>query len=141
MGTQQILLIVLSVIIVGIAVAVGITMFNQQAVNSNRNACIADMNNFAAQAMAWYRTPATHGGAGSKAVVAADDIDAIGAWIGFEYASSKLKSGNGEYTLSIVSGDLQFAAVGTENLVTPALQVDFDTGNNKVAVNGTFASE
>nr|MBC8383659.1 hypothetical protein [Candidatus Cloacimonadota bacterium] len=48
MGTQQILLIVLSVIIVGIAVAVGITMFNAQSVNSNRNACIADMNNFAA---------------------------------------------------------------------------------------------
>ncbi len=36
MGTQQILLIVLSVIIVGIAVAVGITMFNQQAENSNQ---------------------------------------------------------------------------------------------------------
>ena len=53
MGTQQILLIVLSVIIVGIAVAVGITMFNAQATNSNRQAVVGDMNNLASSALAF----------------------------------------------------------------------------------------
>ena len=36
MGTQQILLIVLSVIIVGVAIVVGIGMFNRQAYNSKK---------------------------------------------------------------------------------------------------------
>ncbi len=38
MATQQILLIVLTVIIVGIAIAVGIAMFKAHAINSNRQA-------------------------------------------------------------------------------------------------------
>ncbi len=42
MGQQQLLLIILGVIIVGIAVAVGITMFQDNAVDQNRSAVIAD---------------------------------------------------------------------------------------------------
>ena len=45
MGQQQILLIVLSVILVGIAIAVGITMFRAQARNSNLDGIISDLNN------------------------------------------------------------------------------------------------
>ncbi len=65
MGTQQILMIVLSVIIVGVAVGVGITMFQNQAINSNRQAVIADLNNFASQAIAWYKLPENMGGGGN----------------------------------------------------------------------------
>ncbi len=46
MGQQQLLLIILGVIIVGIAVAVGITMFKTNAVSANRDALIGDMPNF-----------------------------------------------------------------------------------------------
>jgi hypothetical protein len=38
MGQQQLLLIILGVIVVGIAVAVGITMFKDNAVSANRDA-------------------------------------------------------------------------------------------------------
>jgi hypothetical protein len=48
MGQQQILLIVLSVILVGVAVAIGISMFRDNAINSNRDAIYSDLNNFAA---------------------------------------------------------------------------------------------
>ncbi len=62
MGQQQLLLIVLGVIIVGIAIAVGVTMFKSNAVDTNRQAVIADLVNFAAKAQRFYRTPTELGG-------------------------------------------------------------------------------
>ncbi len=62
MGQQQLLLIVLSVIIVGVAVAVGVTMFQSGAVDANRQAVIGDLVNFAAKAQRHFRTPTQLGG-------------------------------------------------------------------------------
>jgi len=63
MGTQQILLIVLSVIIVGAAIAAGITMFNNQSYATNKAAIAVDAQNFATQVVQYYKTPASQGGA------------------------------------------------------------------------------
>ncbi len=126
MGTQQILLIVLSVIIVGIAVAVGITMFNAQSVNSNRNACIADMNNFAASALAFYKTPTSHGGAGSTIGNVVDST--VCNYIGVGYtAPNQLSTDNGTYTITLAGTVLTFTAAGTESGVTPVTTVDFSS--------------
>ena len=65
MGQQQLLLIVLGVIIVGIAVAVGITMFAGGAAQANFNAVMNDLQKIAADAQGWYRTPASLGGGGN----------------------------------------------------------------------------
>ncbi|MCK4357539.1 MAG: hypothetical protein KAW92_02110 [Candidatus Cloacimonetes bacterium] len=65
MGTQQVLLIVLAVIIVGVAVAVGITMFSTQSSSSNREALKADLMNIAAESLSWYKTPAGMAGGGN----------------------------------------------------------------------------
>jgi len=62
MGQQQLLLIVLGVIVVGIAIVVGINLFNSNAVESNRNAVVADLNNLAAKAMQHFKTPTAMGG-------------------------------------------------------------------------------
>lgn len=64
MGTQQILLIVLSVIIVGVAIAVGITMFRNQAVNSNAQALAAEATNIRNEVVQFFKTPSDQGGAG-----------------------------------------------------------------------------
>ena len=64
MGTQQILLIVLSVIIVGVAIAVGITMFSNQAYNSNQTALSGELQHYAAQVVSYYKTPIAQGGCG-----------------------------------------------------------------------------
>jgi Tfp pilus assembly protein PilE len=64
MGQQQLLLIILGVIIVGIAVAVGITMFRDNAVHSNRDAIANDLMHLAAKAKHYYRRPASMGGGG-----------------------------------------------------------------------------
>ncbi|PKL83364.1 MAG: hypothetical protein CVV24_05440 [Ignavibacteriae bacterium HGW-Ignavibacteriae-3] len=62
MGQQQLLLIVLGVIIVGIAVVVGINVFTASASQSNRDAVIADLTNIASMAQQFYRKPAALGG-------------------------------------------------------------------------------
>ena len=110
MGTQQILLIVLSVIIVGIAVAVGITMFNAQATNSNRQAIVGDMNNQASSALAFYKTPLTHGGGAGSFI----DADAVGTWIGYDWDGSILTTGNGTFTLAVAGDVLTIVGTGTE---------------------------
>ncbi|MBM2839552.1 MAG: hypothetical protein HW412_80 [Bacteroidetes bacterium] len=62
MGQQQLLLIILGVIVVGIAVAVGITMFQDNAVSANRDAVTNDLVNLASRAQQYYRRPTALGG-------------------------------------------------------------------------------
>src|SRR3990170_400864 len=62
MGQQQLLLIILGVIIVGIAIAVGLSLFSAQSIQSNRDAIINDLNNLAAQAYQHKIRPASMGG-------------------------------------------------------------------------------
>ena len=114
MGTQQILLIVLSVIIVGIAVAVGITMFNAQATNSNRQAIMSDMNNLAASALAFYKTPVSHGGGGGSWGTVG--VDPIGQWLGYDYntGDDECTTGNGTFILSVASDVLTLTGLGNE---------------------------
>ena len=64
MGQQQLLLLVLGAIIVGTAIVVGVNMFSESAVNSNRDAVVQDCMTLATRAQQWYRTPAILGGGG-----------------------------------------------------------------------------
>ena len=66
MGTQQILLIVLSVIIVGAAVTVGIDMFNRQDYTSNRSAAASDVQVYLTQVLQYYKMPEQLGGLGRE---------------------------------------------------------------------------
>jgi len=64
MGQQQLLLLVLGAIIVGVAIVVGMNMFSTSAVNANRDAVVQDCMTLATRAQQWYRTPAILGGGG-----------------------------------------------------------------------------
>ncbi len=66
MGQQQLLLIVLGVIIVGIAVAVGINMFSSSAIDANRDAVTSDLTNLGSKAQQFYKKPVTMGGGGNN---------------------------------------------------------------------------
>ena len=65
MGQQQLLLIVLGVIIVGIAVVVGINVFTASSMNANRDAVISDLTTLAAMAQQHFRKPTAMGGGGN----------------------------------------------------------------------------
>lgn len=66
MGQQQLLLIVLGVIVVGIAIVVGINLFNANAQQANRDGVISDLQNLAAMAQAHFKKPAAMGGGGNS---------------------------------------------------------------------------
>jgi hypothetical protein len=62
MGQQQLLLVILGVLIVGVAISVGIMMFKGNAVESSRTAIINDLSYFAMRARQMYFKPKTLGG-------------------------------------------------------------------------------
>ena len=66
MGQQQLMLVVLSMIVVGIAVAVGIKLFRGSAVSSARDSMITDLNTLASRAQAFYRRPKLLSGGGNR---------------------------------------------------------------------------
>lgn len=78
MGQQQLLLIVLGTIIVGVAVVVGINMFTTGAINAERDALLQDVNNVASNAASYWRKPAALGG-GNRTFVGVSDVTTFGA--------------------------------------------------------------
>ncbi len=78
MGQQQLLLIVLGTIIVGVAVVVGINMFTTGAINAERDALVQDVNNIASSAAAYWRKPAALGG-GARDFTGIADVTVFGA--------------------------------------------------------------
>jgi len=64
MGQQQLLLIVLGVIIVGVAIVVGINMFSQGAVNAEADRLVQEVNTVGSNAAAYWRKPVQMGGGG-----------------------------------------------------------------------------
>lgn len=66
MGQSQLLLVVLGMMLVGVAIYVGVSMFSANAVETTRNAIILDLGNFAARANAYYWKLAVQGGGGKS---------------------------------------------------------------------------
>jgi hypothetical protein len=62
MMQQQFLLIILAIIIVGAAVAVGFSMASDQAASLNRDHLTSDLQQLAARAQHYYRRPQAFGG-------------------------------------------------------------------------------
>ncbi len=68
MGQQQLLLIVLGVIVVGIAVVVGINLFNANAETSTQDSIVSQGTSLGAMAQQYYKKPRAMGGGGSSFV-------------------------------------------------------------------------
>lgn len=112
MGQQQLLLIILGVIVVGIAVAVGITMFTDNAVNANRDAVTNDLVNLAARAQQYYRRPTALGGGGNNFTgLTADDA-------GLKKLTNRPTNANGTYSITSAGTGtgLTIQGVGTESV-------------------------
>jgi len=102
MGQQQLLLIVLGVIVVGIAVVVGINLFNANATLANRDGVISDLNNLGAMAQQHYKKPTSMGGGGNT-------------FTGWSLANTGLDStANGTYTSTVGAQSVTLVGTGTE---------------------------
>ena len=102
MGQQQLLLIVLGTIIVGVAVVVGINMLTTGAVNSERDALLQDVNNIASAAASYWRKPTALGG-GARSFVGVSDVTVLG---------SDSSNANGTFVMSANTGT-QFTLTAT----------------------------
>jgi uncharacterized protein (UPF0333 family) len=109
MGQQQLLLIVLSVIIVGIAVVVGINMFGASAASANLEAVTNDLMNLASRAQQYYVKPVAMGGGGNSF---GDEDNPIT----IEDLTPKTSNDNGTYALGTVAADnIQIIGTGVHD--------------------------
>ena len=97
MGTQQILLLALSVILVGAAIAVGIDMFNRQDQVSNRSAAATEAQLYLTQVLQYYKMPRTLGGLSKS--LATTTADSIASYIG--WPNNPMDSENASFLLLI----------------------------------------
>lgn len=95
MGQQQLLLIILGLIIIGVAVVVGIGLFQDNAVDHNRALMIADLKTLGAKAQHYYSRPATIGGGNKSFVGLTADARGVGMLAGVKYTDNA----NGSYTI------------------------------------------
>ena len=111
MGQQQLLLIVLSVIIVGIAVVVGIQMFSASSASSNLEAVTGDLLNLASRAQQYYVKPSGLGGGGNSF----SGLTANAA--GIEKLTPKASNDNGTYSISTAGNgtSVTLQGVGTQD--------------------------
>ncbi len=104
MGSQQLLLIILGMVIIGIAVAVGISMFNDHASATNRDAVANDLVHASSIAQMYRKKPTTQGGGG-------------GSFVGFDLRTAirELRNMNGTYAIAGALTDSLIIIEGTGN--------------------------
>jgi hypothetical protein len=90
MAQQQLLLIVLSVIIVGIAFIVGFNFFNARAEEANKDGIVSDCTNLGAIAQQYYKKPGSLSGAANT-------------FVGWVIPPDLESTDNGTYTISELS--------------------------------------
>ena len=89
MGQQQLLLLVLGIVIVGLAVVVGIQAFSENQKKANADAIVNDAIRIASDAQAWKLKPAAFGG-GATAV----------EWTGLTFDQMGYETGDQNYSLA-----------------------------------------
>lgn len=84
MGQQQLLLLVLGIVIVGLAVVVGIQAFSENQIKANADALVLDGVRIASDAQAWRLKPQAFGGGAAN--------PAGTPWLGLDFGKLGYKS-------------------------------------------------
>lgn len=132
MGGQQLLLILLGVLIVGVAIAIGIGIFTDNAAIHNREAVTNDVIHLGARTREYYRTPKNLGGGGNSY----DGLSDIA-----QLTSQPLNM-NGDYTLTNAGDKIIITGIGKERgydgatplrinmtVLPDTFYIDFSSGN------------
>jgi hypothetical protein len=125
MGQQQLLLIILGVIIVGIAIAVGLSLFSAQSQQANHDAIINDLNNISANAYQFYIRPASMGGGANS-------------YTGYTIPSRMQSNENAGY-VAVPNGTTNCAITGTSASVTGATILATVDATGHVAISTSYA--
>ncbi len=124
MGQQQLLLIILGVIIVGIAIAVGVAQFGAHSTQANKDGVTSSLVNIAANAYQFKIRPTTMGGGG-------------GQYTNYTVPSKMAQDDNGTYALGTVSSNsIQILGTSTINTAWVATCTADDTGKTAITYAG-----
>jgi type II secretory pathway pseudopilin PulG len=124
MGQQQLLLLILGVIIVGIAIAVGVSQFSAQSSQANKDGVTSNLVNIAANAYQFRIRPTTMGGGGNS-------------YISYAIPSKMASDANGTYTLgTVASNSIQIIGTSTVKTTWVATCTSNDTGYTTFVYNG-----
>jgi len=125
MGQQQLLLIILGVIIVGVAIAVGISMFSGQSVASNKDAIITDIATLGADVYQYKIRPTSMGGGNGS--YTGYTLSTTGAW----------GSSNPNATYSVTTSASSVVILGTSKQVSGATVTVTVDGNGNAGTPAT----
>ena len=100
MGIQQLLLIVLSIIVVGITVYISYYLVIYYLQTSNREQLITQLNNLCTAAQQYYKKPREQGGGG-------------GSFTGWNIPRQFLKTEDGIFRAVVRDDKINFNAIGT----------------------------
>lgn len=98
MGHQQLLLIIVGVIVVGIAIGIGMFLFSGTSVSSNKDAIFNDMMNLGQYAYRYKLRPEPLGGGGL-------------VYTGFAIPAKLASNDNADYTSTATPSSITFTAV------------------------------
>jgi len=126
LGQQQLLLIVLGVIVVGVAIALSITLFRANAIDRKRELLVNESHNIGSIAISYYKKPMMIGGGGQT-------------FTGWQIPSTLQSTVNGSYTVQVSADNVVITGTGTE-VVTGGDSIKIETtvtGNeiNSIIIN------
>lgn len=128
MGQQQLLLLVLGVIIVGIAISVGISLFGASSTEANKDGVTGSLINIAANAYQFKVRPSTLGGGSNT----------YNGGSGYAIPAKLQADDNGTYAISGTPTASQVVLTGTSKINTAwvaTCTVD-DTGKTTMTYGG-----
>lgn len=108
MGQQQLILLVLATVIVGLATVVGIRAFNENTDKSNVDAMMQDAVRIASDAQAALQKPTSFGG-----VASFNDVTLGG--LGYPTASGTYSNVNGDFSITTADAGVVITGTGGEN--------------------------
>ncbi len=125
MGQQQLLLIILGVIVVGIAIAVGISQFSANSTQANKDGVTSSLVNLAANAYQYRIRPTTMGGGSNS-------------YVGYTVPTQMNRDDNGTYAINgtPTSTEIQLNGTSSVNAAWVATCTVDSTGKTTISYNG-----
>ena len=120
MGQQQLLLIVLGLIIVGIAITISIQLFRSNAIEAKRDILIEETTTLGLMALQYFKKPSELGG-GSK------------SFIGWNIPSQMVQTANGSFISTSSPTEVIITGTGTEVVTgTDSIEVQTTVTANEI---------
>lgn len=142
MGQQQLLLLVLGAIIVGLSIVVGINLFSQGALKANEDAVRQDILSMMSRAEEFYRKPEMLGGGGKDF----SNLDSFSD-LGYRYNSdgsavsgTTYTNDNGTYTLTAGAAPQIQAALAEDPSLKVTYKISVDATTKQTTISEVSAS-